>query len=143
MIPTSDHSSHHSSHASGSPKDSLAPPESEVAMRCKNLKMKRHSGSSSGDSSGVRPASIAVFNSPLMGRRPSKSSSTTSLNSDCIDTPIVNQEEIVQLTRDVRGFQEALTRLRGIFHQNGGKIIWLSSFLSRHKKKGKILKLQL
>ena len=117
MIPTPDPSSH----SSGSPKDSfLAPPESEVAIRCKNLKMKRHSGSS-GDSTGIRPASIAVFNSPQMGRRTSKSSSTTSLNSDCIDTPIVNQEEIIQLTRDVRSFQEALTRLRGIFIENGGR----------------------
>lgn len=87
--------------------------------------MKTKRGGSLGEPS-LRPASVAVMSSggPLSaGHRLSKSNSSTSLNSvsDCMETQIVNQEEILQLTRDVRNFSEALNQLKSVFNQDGGE----------------------
>lgn len=45
----------------------------------------------------------------------------TSLNSEVIDTQYINQEEIMQLTKDVRKFSESLTQLRDIFTDEEGE----------------------
>ncbi|XP_033636415.1 rho GTPase-activating protein 45-like isoform X2 [Asterias rubens] len=115
MLP-SDHMTHLSHHASLTEKDTLPLPDSDVVTRPRSLKTKRLSESSDG---GTRPASIAVFGSPHSIRRSSKTGSSTSLNSDCVDAPIVNHAEILQLTMDVRTFSESLNRLKLIFNQDG------------------------
>ena len=127
MLP-SDHPPHLSHHASLTGKDTLTLPDSDVVTRSRSLKSKRNSS----DGGGTRPASIAVFGSPHSIRRSSKTGSSTSLNSDCVDAPIVNHEEILQLTRDVRTFSESLGRLKFIFNQDGGKI--RSSFVFTAKQ---------
>ncbi|XP_071835793.1 rho GTPase-activating protein 45-like isoform X3 [Apostichopus japonicus] len=78
----------------------------EVTMRHKGSKGKRHS------SGFDRPNSIASISGCY---KHSKYNSMTSLNSEVIDTQYINQEEIMQLTKDVRKFSESLTQLRDIF----------------------------
>ncbi|XP_072172828.1 rho GTPase-activating protein 45-like [Diadema setosum] len=95
-------------------------PDWDLTLRARSMKTKRGSNLSE---SYARPASIAVMSSggPLTaGYRLSKSNSSTSLNStsDCMEAPIVNHEEILQLTRDVRNFSEALDKLKTIFEPN-------------------------
>ncbi|XP_022109917.1 rho GTPase-activating protein 45-like isoform X2 [Acanthaster planci] len=116
-----DHVPHQLSHHSSlTGKDTLPLPDSDVVMRSRGLKGGKR-GSESSDSGGggssQRPASVAVVTgSPKLGRRSSKTGSSTSLNSDCMDTPLVNHEEILQLTKDVRTFSESLSRLKFIFN---------------------------
>ncbi|XP_071952191.1 rho GTPase-activating protein 29-like [Antedon mediterranea] len=63
------------------------------------------------------PSYIGMNQSQLT-RGPSKSSSSTSLNSDILESQYNNQEEILHLTREVRQFQEALGAMRGIFSED-------------------------
>ncbi|XP_033122658.1 rho GTPase-activating protein 45-like [Anneissia japonica] len=62
--------------------------------------------------------STGFLGSHSQPRRQSKSSSSTSLNSDSLEPQYANQEEIINLTREVRHFQEALGAMRGIFNQD-------------------------
>jgi hypothetical protein len=113
-VSTSDQVPHQLSHHSSlTGKDTLPLPDSDVVMRPRGPRGGKR-GSESSDS-GQRPASVAVMTgSPKLGRRSSKTGSSTSLNSDCMDAPLVNHEEILQLTKDVRTFSESLNRLKFI-----------------------------
>lgn len=53
----------------------------------------------------------------------SRSLSMNSVSSDgSFDNNLVEQEDIVALTHDVRGFKEALSKLRRIFHPERGEL---------------------
>ncbi|XP_070562883.1 rho GTPase-activating protein 29-like isoform X2 [Ptychodera flava] len=54
-----------------------------------------------------------------IGSKASKSNSLSSLSSDCVDAAIMDQEDIIQLTQEVRNFSDALAKLKNIFHPDG------------------------
>ncbi|XP_041475807.1 rho GTPase-activating protein 45-like isoform X2 [Lytechinus variegatus] len=118
----SDYGSSPGSHL-GLPSSPRGYPDGDLTLRPRSMKTKR--GGNLGEPP-ARPASVAVMSSggPLTaGYRLSKSNSSTSINSvsDCMETQIVNQEEILQLTRDVRNFSEALNQLKSVFNHDGGE----------------------
>ncbi|KAJ8039707.1 Rho GTPase-activating protein 45 [Holothuria leucospilota] len=90
----------------------ISPRSAEVTMRSKGSRNKRHSNPFD------RPASIASLSGCY---KHSKYNSMTSLNSDVIDMQFINQEEIMQLTKDVRKFSESLTLLRDVFSDVAGR----------------------
>ncbi|XP_077981086.1 rho GTPase-activating protein 45-like isoform X2 [Glandiceps talaboti] len=52
-------------------------------------------------------------------RTSNKSNSLSSLSSDCVDAAIMDQEDIIQLTQEVRNFSDALVKLKNIFQPDG------------------------
>ena len=53
----------------------------------------------------------------------SKSGSYGSINSDSLESPVVDQDDILALTHDVRSFSDAMAKLKDVFSGENGKLI--------------------
>ncbi|CAH1243229.1 ARHGAP45 [Branchiostoma lanceolatum] len=99
----------------GSTADSLG---LEVRPMSVNLPRKKHHSTLSGSMNISRRMSgvaLSASSGNLGIMRAAKSGSMTSMNSDLLDSHIVDQEDIISLTHDVRSFSDALARLKNIF----------------------------
>nr|XP_006813177.1 PREDICTED: rho GTPase-activating protein 29-like [Saccoglossus kowalevskii] len=79
------------------------------------------SGSTSPDASPVARNFSAKrqISKSTGGNRSSKSNSLSSIGSDYVDSAIMDQEDIIQLTQEVRNFSDALGKLKTIFQVDG------------------------
>ncbi|XP_035699371.1 rho GTPase-activating protein 45-like isoform X4 [Branchiostoma floridae] len=98
----------------GSTADSLG---LEVRPMSVNLPRKHHTtlSGSMNISRRMSGAALSASSGNLGIMRAAKSGSMTSMNSELLDSHIVDQEDIISLTHDVRSFSDALARLKNIF----------------------------
>ncbi|XP_078657671.1 rho GTPase-activating protein 45-like isoform X4 [Branchiostoma floridae x Branchiostoma belcheri] len=89
----------------------------EIRPMSVNLPRKHHTTLSGSMNISRRMSGVALSASSgnLGIMRAAKSGSMTSMNSELLDSHIVDQEDIISLTHDVRSFSDALARLKNIF----------------------------